>query len=123
MGTLDIAIQWRAKRAERLALAKQVEALEEVEKALKQQVMDNLRKAKNKAISNGERLFQLVTKDEPTIDDWPALYKHIQKTGEFELLERRVNRGSVKERWQIGKKVPGIGSIPVESLSDTKASS
>lgn len=123
MGTLDLALQWREKRAERLALAKQVEALEEVEKALKQKLIENLRKAKNKAVSNGERLFQLVVKDEPTIEDWPAFYKHIQKTGEFELLERRVNRGSVKERWQVGKKVPGVGSIPVETLSDTKANS
>lgn len=123
MGTLDLAIQWRTKRAERLAKQKEVDALEEVEKALKKQVMEALSKAKNKAISNGERLFQLVTKPEPTVDDWPTLYKHIQKTGEFELLERRPNRGSIKERWDLGKKVPGVGSIPVDSLSDTKATS
>lgn len=123
MGTLDLALQWREKRAERLAKQKEVDALEEVEKALKKQVMDALSKAKNKAISNGERLFQLVTKPEPTVENWPALYKHIQKTGEFELLERRPNRGSIKERWELGKKVPGVGSIPVDTLSDTKATS
>ena len=83
--------------------------------------MANLRKSANKSVSNGDRLFQWVEKDEPAIDNWPELYKHIQKTGEFELLQRRLNTGSVKERWEIGKKVPGVTSIPVESLSDTKA--
>lgn len=121
MGTLDLALAWRAKRAERLALAKQVETLAAQEQDLKQKVMAALAKNKSKAVSNGDRLFQLVTKDEPTVESWSAIYKHIQKTGEFELLERRINRGSVKERWEAGKKVPGVGSIPVDTLSDTQA--
>ena len=121
MSTLALALQWREKRAERLALDKQVAELKKQEEALKDKVMANLRKSANKSVSNGDRLFQWVEKEEPTIEDWPALYKHIQKTGEFELLQRRLNTGSVKERWEIGKKVPGVTAIPVESLSDTKA--
>lgn len=121
MGTLDLALQWRTKRAERLALAKEVDKLEKDEKALKAKVMEALAKAKNKSVSNGERLFQLVTKPEPTVEDWPTLQKHIQKTGEFDLIERRVNRAAVKERWELNRKVPGVGSIPVDTLSDTQA--
>lgn len=118
---LDLALQWRKARAERLAQQRLVDKMEEVEKNLKKQVVEALSKAKNKAVSNGDRLFQLITKDEPEVEDWPTLYKHIQKTGEFELLFRRINTAAVKERWELSQKVPGVGHIPVETLSDTQA--
>ena len=120
-GILKLALSWRAIRAKRLKLQKAVTALENQEKALKMQVMDALRKSKNKAVSNGERLFQLETSDEPTVEDWTKLQAHIQKTGEFDLLYRRVNNAAVKERWEVKARVPGVGKIPVDTLSDTKA--
>lgn len=121
MKTLDIAIAWRAAREARLAKQKEVEELEIKEKKLKQEVIAALSKSKNKAVSNGERLFQLKTTMEPVAEDWAALYEHVRKTGEFELLFRRINPASVKERWEQGLTVPGVNKIPVETLSDTKA--
>lgn len=117
---LELALQWRGARAARLEAQKKVDLLEVDEKALKAKVIALLSKQKNKAVSNGKRLFQLKTTEEPSIQDWPTLYKHIQKTGAFELLYKRVNNAAVKERWEIGEKVPGVGSIPVETLSDTE---
>ena len=118
---LQLALQWREARAARLAAQKQVDLLEVNEKALKKQVMERLAKAANKAISNGERLFQIVTKDEPIADDWPKIYAHIKETGEFDLIERRLSKAAVKERQLLGEKVPGVGFYPVETLSDTQA--
>jgi hypothetical protein len=116
---LQLALQWREARAARLAAQKQVDLLEVNEKALKKQVMERLEKAKNKAVSNGDRLFQLVTKDEPVADDWPKIYAHIKETGEFELIERRLSKAAVKERAELGEKVPGVAWFPVTNLSDT----
>lgn len=123
LSALSLALQWREARAARLAAQKQVDLLEVQEKAIKKQVMERLGKAANKAISNGDRLFQIVTKDEPTIsaENWPKLYAHIQKTGEFELIERRLSKAAVKERAELGEKVPGVEWYPVDTLSDTKA--
>ena len=118
---LDLALQWRKARAERLAAQKVVDKLEEAEKAIKKQVMDRLEKAANKSVSNGDRLFQLVEKDEPTADNWPALYAHIKKTGEFDLIERRLSKLAVKQRADLGEKVPGVAWYPVTTLSDTQA--
>jgi len=121
ISALDLALSWRKARAERLAAQKLVDKLQEAENQLKKQVMERLEKAKNKAVSNGDRLFQLVTKDEPTAEDWPQIYAHIQKTGEFELIERRLSKLAVKERAELGEKVPGVAWFPVTQLSDTQA--
>jgi hypothetical protein len=118
-GTISLALQWRKARATRLAEQKKVDAIEVVEKELKAKVIAALSKSPNKSLSNGERLFQLKTSNEPTVSDWAALYKHVQKTGAFELLFRRVNPAAVKERWELNEKVPGVESLPVETLSDT----
>lgn len=119
--TLELALQWRNARIKRLAAQKEVDALEVVEKDLKQKVLDSLRKNPSKAVSNGDRLFQLVPGTEPSPEDWGKIWKHIQKTGEFELVQRRLNNTAIKERWELGVKIPGVGSIPTETLSDTKA--
>lgn len=123
MSALNLALAWRKKREERIELQKQVDALEAEEKALQQQVIEALQRARNKSVSNGDRLFQIVTTNEPQVDDWNVLYKHILSTGHFELLHRRINSKAIKERWDEEEKIPGIGSIPVTKLSDTKAKS
>ena len=119
--TLKTALEWREARANRLAKQKEVDELEKNEKKLKQQVIDALKKTKNKAVSDGVRLFQYEEKDAPVVTDWTAFYEHVKSTGEFELLYRRMNEASVKERWENKVEVPGVGKIPVPTLSDTKA--
>jgi hypothetical protein len=118
---LDLAIQWRSLRAERLLVEKEVNLLKEQEAELKRLVIDSLRNSKNKSVSDGTRLFQLVQAIEPLVEDWPKLQKHIQRTGEFEFLQRRLNPAAVKERWDYGKVVPGVNKIEVFNLSDIKA--
>ena len=121
MRVLDLCVAWRIKRAERLEAQKVVEALELEEKELKAKALEAIKKSPTKAVSDGSRLFQLVTKDEPVAEDWLKIQKYIQKTGEFDLLQRRLATAAVKERWENGVKIPGIGVIPVDNLSDTKA--
>lgn len=58
----------------------------------------------------------------PVIQDWPKFYAHIKKTGEFELLNRAVNRASVTERWDAKKQVPGVGKFHSKRVSCTKLS-
>jgi hypothetical protein len=118
---LSLALQWRQARATRLAKQKEVEELEKIEKGLKDKVITLLKKSASKAVSDGTRMFKLVPGKEAVVEDWPALYQHIKKTGEFELLQRRVSATAVQERWESGIIVPGVSSIPVDKLSDTQA--
>lgn len=58
----------------------------------------------------------------PTIEDWTKFYAHIKKTGEFELLNRAVNKAAVSERWEAKKNVPGVGKFHAKKVSCTKLS-
>lgn len=119
--SLDLALAWRNLRAHRLELQKQVDEVQKQEGELKGKLMDKLRKSKSKSVSNGVRLFQLVTTMEPTVQDWDKLWGHVKKTGHFDLLYKRVNPAAVKERWEHKQLVPGVKAFPVEQISDTEA--
>lgn len=56
----------------------------------------------------------------PTVKDWPALWAHIQKTGEFDLLEKRVGKTAYRERIDNGKRVPGVETFWQKSISYSK---
>lgn len=56
----------------------------------------------------------------PTIEDSDAFYGYIKKSGELDLLQRRVSSTAVRERWKAGKVVPGVGKFTKISLSLTK---
>lgn len=56
----------------------------------------------------------------PVINDWPAFYKHIAKTKEFELLNKAPNRLAIQERWDVKKNVPGVGKFIAKKVSVTK---
>lgn len=58
----------------------------------------------------------------PVVKNWPLFYKHIKKTGEFELMNRAVNRAAVSERWDLKKRVPGVEPFHAKRVSCTKLS-
>ena len=120
---LAIAQEYNNLRAARLALSRQVDTMEVEEKAKKKLLMDMLVALKINSVGDTERVYAIITQDEPTVEDMGKLYKHIQKTGEFDLLYKRVNNAAVKERWELGKAVPGVGKFPVQTLSVTQAKS
>lgn len=56
-------------------------------------------------------------KSVPRPADWGAIYEHIQRTGEFDLLHRRLADTAVRTRWQHGENIPGVESTDVRDLS------
>ena len=107
-------------REKRLALQKKVNDLERSEKGYKATLMALFVKAKSEGIKVDGHLYAPKERDEPIISKPELLYRHIKKTGNFDLLRRQVNPAAVKERWADGKKVPGVQKFPVVSLSVTK---
>lgn len=53
----------------------------------------------------------------PAIIDWPAFYDHVAKTGEFELLHKRLSSTAFRERWEAGEQIPGTEISSVWELS------
>lgn len=104
----------------RLSIQKLVEELQAEETALKNHIIDNLPKSEASGVTGKLARVTVVTKEIPQTQDWDALYRHIKKTGGFELLQRRLAVAAVKERWEEGKEVPGIGHFTVVDVSINK---
>lgn len=61
--------------------------------------------------------ISVTNKPVPAVEDWSKLYKHIQKSGEFDLLHRRIGIDAWKHRYDAGKKIPGVGVFIKQGLS------
>lgn len=107
-------------REKRLAMQKEVDAVEAEEKALKEHLIQNLPKSEASGVAGKKCRVSVVTKPIPQVEDWDAVYKYIKRTGSFELLQRRLADGAVKERWEAGKEIPGVTHFNVVTLSVNK---
>lgn len=107
-------------RQQRLAMQREVDAIEAEEKALKEHIINTLPKSEASGVAGKVARTTIVTKTEPQVSDWDALYKHVKKTGEFDLLNRAINKAAAKERWERGAEVPGVIGMTVISVSLVK---
>lgn len=104
----------------RLAEQKKVDAIEAEEKALKEHLINALPKAEANGVAGKLARVTIVTKLIPQVKDWDVFYKYVKKTGEFELLQKRLGDGAIKERWEAGKQVPGVESFNAVTVSINK---
>ena len=105
---------------ERYALQKEIDKLKEIETLLKNHIIDTLPKDQLSGVSGKLANVSVNTKSVPQVDDWPLFYKHIKRTGNFELLGRAIGKKAVRERWEAGKEVPGVTSHTVVGVSIKK---
>jgi hypothetical protein len=118
----DVVDAYRDIREVRLLMAKEVEAVEAAERKFKQHLIDNLEKSNEKGVF-GLRFKALhKTKRIPKVKDgdWTAIHQHIYNTGEFDLLQKRLNDTAVMARLEAGETLPGIETMLVSEISVTK---
>lgn len=112
----------------RLAMSKEVEAVEEFEKEVRQHIIDNLSKSEDTGAAGLRYRAQVVTKEVPKIiqgeDDeaagWPKLWAYIAKHNRFDLLQKRLGDKAIKDMWDAGEVVPGVEKMKVPDVSITK---
>jgi hypothetical protein len=107
-------------RNKRLTAQKLVTEIEEEEKALKEHIIQTLPKSEASGVAGKCARVTVITKEVPQVKDWDAFYKHIKKTGDFDLLNRAVSKSGVEARWDAGKKVPGVVPFELTKLSINK---
>jgi len=107
-------------RDKRLVAQKLVDAIEAEEKALKEHVINTLPKSEATGVAGKMARATVVTKKVPQVEDWEAFYKHIKKTGDFDLLNRAVSKSAVESRWEAKKVIPGVKAFTAVTLSITK---
>lgn len=112
-------------REARLAKQREVEALEERERAAKQEVIAlldsaNLQKAAGK-LASVSLSPQVVANVEP--DAWNKVFAYVKKNDAFDLLQKRINNSAFRDRIEAGEKIPGTTSVTVINLSVRAAGS
>lgn len=104
----------------RLAVDKVASALKAEETRLTDHIIDTV----DTSVSSGavgKRYKALILEDSvAVVEDWDKLYAHILKKKDFTLLNKALSRSAVKELWEDGKAVPGVGSFKGKKLSVTK---
>jgi hypothetical protein len=107
-------------KTKRLALQKQVDELKHEEKELTDFLVNNLSKADTTGVSGKTATAKVVTKDIPIVTDWDAFYNYVHANRAFELLQRRLGSPAVKERWESGETIAGVGTFTDVSISITR---
>jgi hypothetical protein len=106
-------------REKRLAAQKIVDELAKQEAAVREHIINNLPKSDTGASGKRARV-SVITKQVPQVKDWDKFYAHVKKTGQFELMQRRLADTAIRERWDNGKQVPGVEAFGVVSVSLNK---
>lgn len=107
-------------RAKRLAMQKEVDAVEAEEKALKEHIINTLPKSEASGVAGKLARVTVGIKEVPQVKDWAAFYAYVKKTGSFDLMQKRLTDGAIKERWEAGKEVPGVEHFNAVSVSINK---
>ena len=107
-------------REQRLNAQKEVDKLASEESAIKEHIINTLPKSEASGVAGKLARVTVVTKQVPQVKDWDKFYAHVKKTGQFELLQRRLTDAAIKERWEAGKQVPGVESFNAVTVSINK---
>lgn len=107
----------------RLAMQKEVDAVEAYEKALKRHLIDTIPKD-SAGVFGLQYKAKVITK--PTIrvsqDGWPALLNWVRQTGRFDILQKRVNAAPLLELWDGGESANGVAIPGTERAVDVDLS-
>jgi hypothetical protein len=108
---------WTALQA-RLEKDRESKVLKEKENELKAVLLAEMQHQKLTSIGGQRVRISMDTVPEyvPTVQDWEVFKAYVFETKDLSLLERRVNKASIKERWEADKEVPGVIHFPVFKL-------
>jgi hypothetical protein len=107
-------------RNHRLAEKKKLDEIQAEETALKNHIIENLPKSEASGVAGKLARVTVVVNQVPQVKDWEAFYKYVKKTGNFDLMQKRLTDTAIKERWDAGQEVPGVEHFNVVSVSINK---
>lgn len=98
-------------------LAAKLAPLAAEDEALRLHLLDNFKKSELQG-ARGSGLALSVTKTPaPTMKDWKAFLRYAKLKGNEDLLQHSVNTPAWRERYDAGKKIPGVDVFDRVGLS------
>jgi len=124
---------WQAQERKKVAQAA-VDTIAAEESDLKAWLIETLPKSNAAGVTGKLCRVTVVKKEVPRAESWPKVYASIvsqyqshmrkkdgQQDGAFALLQRRLGEGAVKEAWEAGLSIDGVGKFTAVTLSINKA--
>lgn len=116
----ELVDEYASTREQRLALARQVDKLDEKEKQLKAQLIAMLEATGATAIGGKLMIVTLVPKEKAVAKDWDAIHRYIIENDGWDIMQKRLTETAIKLRWEEGIAIPGVEKFPVNDLSISK---
>lgn len=108
------------RRAERLALGRQVDELKKGETALKDYILEQFTKDEINGAKGNAANAAIKNTTTVSITDWDAALAWVIKHKRWDLLRKQLSNDGVRELWEDGKAIPGVEPFTVIDLSLTK---
>lgn len=116
----EITDEYYEVQQQRRALDKQSKELKERETSLKNYIAEFLKKNNMSAIGGKYVTATYVRKPKPVVEHWPTFYDFILQNDAFDMLQRRLHEGAIKDRLEQGESIPGLGQIWLDDISVSK---
>ncbi len=109
-------------RESRLRIERQVKEMKANELEMRNAIFEWLATNNLTKASGTDATASIKVSAVPLVEDWDTLHIHIQQTGEFDLLQRRISVTAWRARSEDGIIVPGVNKVEDVDISLTKAS-
>ena len=67
--------------------------------------------------SNGVATVSIGTEVVFNATDWDAVYAHVQSTGDFSIMHRRLSNAAIREIASAGGAVPGTEAVEMQKVN------
>lgn len=91
--------------------------------ALEDKLIDDQKKEDLQGARGGTTQMSIGEAVYPVGEDWDAVWRYAKRNNRPDLFQRRLNQQAVKDLWEDGKKVPGVGKFTKLTVSLTKVGS
>jgi hypothetical protein len=113
----DLINNYISIRAQRLVADKEAATLKETEDDIGKLIIEKFRAGNISAQGAGNGLIKMAEVVEPVAEDWPQVWGYIEEHQAWELVHKRITVTAVRERWEAGEEIPGIGRMTKYKLS------
>lgn len=116
-GLIDRAYRLRLQRQ---ILSKQVEAIKSEEAAIKEFLIQTVKKSRLQGAKGREAQFSFKPIERPVIEDFDKICKWQVSKGGIIIVQRRLSEDTINQLWADKRKIPGVGVYDDFKFSLTK---
>lgn len=116
-GAIDLLYKVRDGRK---AFTAKAEAEKQQEGLIEGKILEMFKKSELEGAQGKVAQSSIKLSEVPTIEDWEKFEKHLKKSGELDLMQRRLSVEACRERWKDKKTIPGVTVFTKVGLTLTK---